>query len=173
MTSDGWDEVSRTKKKSASRPDQAVPSARSLASNVAVMAARRPRLWECARSISCGAELFSADATVSKQNKTNRDLRIGSLIYSSAYRLSLVSNPANTLCPKAVTLVLHRGNLSTARPPTTLGTCVDPCSLQQFWLTASSYRVAAVAAQARSSLHQTRKPISLPSPTGNGPQCRS
>src|SRR5712692_6625794 len=83
ITSDGWEGASTAKKKSGPRPAQAVPSLRSLASKLAEIASRRPPLLDLARSISCGADLFSAaKAEAIRQIDSNTSLPIRSLIYS-------------------------------------------------------------------------------------------
>src|SRR6266852_1222621 len=82
ITSDGCEGDWTAKKKSGPRPAQAVPSIRSLASKLAVIASRRPALLDFARSISCGADLFSAaNAEASRQIDSTQSLHIGSLIY--------------------------------------------------------------------------------------------
>ena len=52
MSSEGCEGACVAKKKSGPWPAQAVPSFRSLASKVAVIASRRPALLDFARSIS-------------------------------------------------------------------------------------------------------------------------
>src|SRR5690242_4733244 len=84
ITSDGCEAACVAKKKSAPRPAQAVPSAKSLAVKVVAIASRKPELLDLARSISCGADLLSAaDAEASRQTESNKSLHIRSLIYSA------------------------------------------------------------------------------------------
>src|SRR5258708_24126673 len=71
MISDGCDDASVAKKKSSPCPDQAVPSFKSFASKLAVIASRKPALFDLARSISWGAVILSAAkaAVISERHK--------------------------------------------------------------------------------------------------------
>ena len=82
ITSDGWACASVAKKKSEPRPAHAVPSLRSLASKLSAIALRRPALPDFARSINCGADIFSAAvARAVTQNNTRAYFHIAQILY--------------------------------------------------------------------------------------------
>src|ERR1700730_3516692 len=82
MTRDGCEGASMAKKKSGPRPTQAVPSFRSLALKVAVIASRRPARLDLASSINCGAVIFSAAiAGAMTQSDRRANLHIEAILY--------------------------------------------------------------------------------------------
>src|SRR5260370_33162750 len=88
MNSEGSEAASVVKKKSGPRPAHAVPSLRSLASKVVMIASRRPAGFELARLINCGADIFSvARAEVVSRSASSVDLHIGQLLYAGLEEL--------------------------------------------------------------------------------------
>src|SRR5258706_11260991 len=80
---DGSEAAWVTKKKSGPRPAHAVPSLSSLASKLAVMAARRPGEFELAKLINLGAESFSAAKAEVMRRRTSRNgLHIDEILYA-------------------------------------------------------------------------------------------
>src|SRR5450755_3045011 len=95
MKSEGCDGACVAKKKSGPWPAQAVPSLRSFVSKVLVTASRRPGLLDLARSINCGADIFSAAmAGIARQSNRRASFHMAEILYRARTLAGTVSGKA-------------------------------------------------------------------------------